>query len=269
MKEVSKTAFFCAGCRMADAATTHPIVGDYFAKKLMGESGLEYWKNFEAETNPIASNQARHYLVDTHLRRHLGRNPAVTIIHVGAGLDARPFRMYGGNWVEIDAPEILAYKEQLLPAASCRNPLQRIPTDFDLEPLADKLAAFTSHTDVVFVVEGVLMYLTQAQREEQLQTLRSLFPRHHYICELMSKLFYQKLAKPFNDKLKLHGASFIELQDEPAAMFHKCGYQLLDKASTIDTALHLGRQVSKRFFVNLMPQNLKDGYSVYHFAYGA
>jgi O-methyltransferase involved in polyketide biosynthesis len=269
MKEVSKTAFFCCGCRMVDAASPTPIVGDYYAKTLMGADGLQYWKAFENIPRPIISNQVRHYLVENHLRRHLSRDPGVTIVHIGAGLDTRPFRMHGGYWVEIDAPEILDYKEGLLPAASCRNPLQRIPIHFESEQLADKLAPFAKQNNIVFVVEGVLMYLTQAQRVAQLQTLTELFPRHHYICDLMTQEFLQKLAKPFNEILIGQGTSFVDLQQEPAAMFHQAGYRQLSRTSTLDAAIRLGRFGKQGFFMGFMPQRLRDGYAVYEFVYGA
>ncbi len=268
MKAVSKTAFFCCGCRMLDAASPRPIVGDYFAQRLMGQDGLEYWKNFEAHPKPIASNQARHYIVENHLRRHLSLDQQATIIHIGAGLDTRPFRMHGGHWVEIDNPEILSYKEAKLPAASCRNELHRIPIHFDSDKLADKLAPYTGRNNVIFVVEGVLQYLTQAQRQEQLQALTQLFPKHHYICDLMTKLFFDKIANPFNKILAGLGTSFVEMQDEPAAMFHQAGYRLTNNASNIETARKLGLFGSQQFMMGLMPQKYRDGYGVYEFAFG-
>jgi O-methyltransferase involved in polyketide biosynthesis len=37
MKAVSKTACYCCGVRMQDAESAHPLIGDKFAKKLLGE----------------------------------------------------------------------------------------------------------------------------------------------------------------------------------------------------------------------------------------
>ncbi|MBI1224102.1 MAG: hypothetical protein GC192_02585 [Bacteroidetes bacterium] len=268
MKEVSKTAFFCCGCRMVDAASPYPIIGDHYARTLMGTNGLEYWKAFESMPRPTASNQARHYLVEKRLKKHLINDPSVTIVHIGAGLDTRPFRMHGGHWVEIDAPEILAYKEELLPTAHCRNPLERIPIHFESESLADKLSTFTNRSNIIFVVEGVLMYLTQVQRETQLSQLTELFPRHRYICDLMNKYFFDKLVQPFNEILKTQGTGFMEMQEQPSAMFENANYQLVNKVSAMDTALHFGLFGKGSLLMKLMPQKLRDGYSVYEFSYG-
>jgi O-methyltransferase involved in polyketide biosynthesis len=40
MKAVSKTAYYCCGVRMQDAESNHPVIGDYYAKRLMNEEGF-------------------------------------------------------------------------------------------------------------------------------------------------------------------------------------------------------------------------------------
>ncbi len=88
MKAVSKTAFYCCGVRMQDAESTHPVLGDYYAKRLMSEEGLQYWQEFKEFKMPNASNTARHYIIDNYLKELLSAHRGATVILIGAGLDS-------------------------------------------------------------------------------------------------------------------------------------------------------------------------------------
>ena len=75
MKAVSQTAYYCCGVRMQDAASTHPVIGDNYAKKLMSEEGLQYWQEFKEFKMPNASIIARHYIIDCYLKELLVAHP--------------------------------------------------------------------------------------------------------------------------------------------------------------------------------------------------
>src|SRR6185436_9292312 len=104
MKAVSKTAWYCCGVRLQDAESPHPVIGDQYAKRLLGEEGMRYWQEFKKFDKPNASNIARHYIIDNHLKQSLHHHPDSTVILVGAGLDSRAYRLTGGHWIEIDEP---------------------------------------------------------------------------------------------------------------------------------------------------------------------
>ena len=60
------------------------------------------------------------------------RNGYDMVINLAAGLDARPYRMdlpATLKWIEVDLPEILAYKEEVLTADVPKCQLERIPLD--------------------------------------------------------------------------------------------------------------------------------------------
>ena len=60
MKPISRTAFYCCGVRMRDAERSNPVCDDVYAKAFMNEDGLRILEAFKDETNPNASNVARH-----------------------------------------------------------------------------------------------------------------------------------------------------------------------------------------------------------------
>ena len=269
MKPVSKTAYYCCGCRMHDAESENPVVGDYYARQLLGDQGMIYWEDFKNFTFPRASNIARHYIVETILRKQLYNDPKATIIQVGAGLDTRAFRMYGGSWVEVDAPEVINYKESIIPSVECKNNLQRIPINFEKEQLSEKLHSFVGRKNVIVVVEGVWFYLSKEERNILLNTLATLFPTHKLICDLMNKYFFEKLAaKGIHQKLQEHGTTFVDVLEYPEETMINFGYEQIEKKSMIKTAGSLGLNgVWKSAMMRLMPGNLANGYMVHLFQF--
>lgn len=265
MKAVSKTAYYCAGVRMQDAESDHPLIGDKYAKRLLGEEGLAYWEEFKNFNRPNMGNKTRAYLIDTLLKKELEVHPNATIILIGAGLDSRACRIPSGNWVEIDESAIIDYKNNVLPVNECMNPLERIPIDFEKDKLYNKLQRYSNRPNVIFIIEGVLMYLTKQQKDELLSTLITLFPEHTLFCDLMKKRFFEKFSQDIHKKLVEHGTSFSDISDEPARLFLDKGYTLI-KMTGIPQAVHeLGIQRIPWLIRKLVFGDLITGYSVYHF----
>src|SRR5215213_9193437 len=125
MKPISKTAFYCCGVRMQDAASSDPVCGDIYAEAFMNEDGVQVFEAFKDETGPNASNVVRHRIIDDFLRRELLENSDLYVVTIGAGFDSRPYRLKGGTWVELDEPQIIAYKNERLPIEKCENALDR------------------------------------------------------------------------------------------------------------------------------------------------
>ena len=72
---------------------------------------------------PNAANATAHRIIDDWLRDRLLADPEQLVILLGAGFDARAFRLPGGRWVEIDQPALIAHKDRVLPAARAPQPL--------------------------------------------------------------------------------------------------------------------------------------------------
>ena len=268
MKAVSKTAYYCAGVRMWDAESAKPLLGDKYAKRLLGEEGAAYWQDFKQFKRPNASNTARAYFIDSFIKEELNGHPDATIILIGAGLDSRAYRINGGKWIEIDEPAIIDYKNKVLPVSECGNSLERIPIDFEKEKLADKLQAYTSHPFIIFIVEGVFMYLTNKQKKELLFTLTNLFPKHVLFCDLMSKKFFDKFGGDIHKKLLEHGATFTDLAEEPTQLFIDYGYTKRSAISLPKAAADLGLLRLPWLIRQLVFGKLIGGYSAYQFSYG-
>src|SRR5262245_32234526 len=161
MKPISKTAFYCCGVRMQDAESSNPICGDIYAKRFMNDDGLQVLEKFKDETRPNRSNVARHRIVDDLLREELLANRDLRVVIIGAGFDRRAYRLKGGRWTELDEPQVIAYKNELLSPSTCENELHRIPIDFSTESVEEKLSSFANTDPVIVIIEGVFMYLDE------------------------------------------------------------------------------------------------------------
>lgn len=268
MKPVSRTAYYCCGVRMLDAESSKPLVGDVYAKSLMGKEGMEYWQEFKEFKAPNASNLARHYIIDREVKKLLQQHPDATVMIIGAGFDSRAFRLPAGNWIEIDEPAVIEHKNEVLPAGNCPNKLERVALNFDTEQLAHKLAPYKDRKHVIIILEGVLMYLDAAAKETLLNTLTNSFPQHQLFCDVMSKYFFEKLGGPIHSRLAGHGSVFKDLREVPDQLFLDHGYKKVNMFSTIKTASDAGIFPAPKLVIRLFFRKYFAGYAVYHFTYG-
>jgi methyltransferase (TIGR00027 family) len=88
------------------------------------------------------------------------------VVIVAAGLDSRAFRLPwpdGVRVLEIDQPDVLAFKEQVLAGAGAVPGCRRVPVAADLRhdwPARLVAAGFRPAEPTVWLVEGLLVYLT-------------------------------------------------------------------------------------------------------------
>lgn len=270
---VSDTAFYCCGVRMQDAQRERSICGDRFAERFMDERGLSIFKHFENQHMPNIANVTRCRIIDDAVRARLARNKRLNIVSIGAGFDTRPYRIEGGNWIEIDEPQIIHYKNDKLPIAECGNPLQRLDIRFDHESLAEKLAALNLSGEIAVVIEGVFMYLGEAAMRKTVGDLRAAFPEHDLLCDLMTQRFFKHFASKSNHRsVKEVGAEFATLLEQPEQFFVSQSYKKLSSISTFQRAHELGslKDVARvpRFvsalLMNVVMRDLR-GYAVHEF----
>jgi methyltransferase (TIGR00027 family) len=109
-------------------------------------------------------------------------NDIVQVINLGAGFDTLAWRLHSQypavQFIEIDHPETIQLKEKaLLQADNRAKNLHWLSVDFSRESLTKALqrfAAFDAGRKTLFICEGVLMYLQQADVIQLLADIRQL-----------------------------------------------------------------------------------------------
>jgi len=163
IKDVSDTAFWIAHHRRVETERADPLFRDPFAAKLAGERGRQI-----SEAMPISRVVAwtvalRTRIIDDFLQFAIEAG-VDTVLNLGAGLDARPYRMRlpaALHWVEADYPQIIDYKEgQLQGEAPCCH-LERVRIDLaDRQARGELLARVAAQARTILVLtEGVVPYL--------------------------------------------------------------------------------------------------------------
>ena len=226
---------------LADAQKRAPICGDHFAELFMDEEARAVFRHFAGLRMPNASSATRARIIDDWLRDRLLADPEQLVILLGAGFDARAFRLPGGHWVELDQPALIAHKDRLLPAARAPQPLTRVAIDFATERLADKLQHFEGENPVI-VMEGVSMYLSQPQMKSTLSALSWAFPRHTLIMDLMTQALCRALwRRRCRQRLAEMGGVFAtDMPDDPARAVTAAGYRQIARVSMMRRARELG-----------------------------
>src|SRR5207253_2638307 len=90
------------------------------------------------------------------------------VLNLAAGLDARPYRLElpaSLQWIEVDLPEILAYKEEILTKEKPTCALERVRLDLaDSDARRTFFAALNRRAKKVLVLtEGLLIYLSEEE----------------------------------------------------------------------------------------------------------
>ena len=250
---------------MQDAESSNPVCGDVYAKCFMNDEGLRILETFKDEVRPNSSNVARHRIIDDLLREELLAKPDLRVVIIGAGFDSRAYRLKGGRWVELDEPQVIAYKNELLSPATCENELDRISIDFSTESVEEKLSSFATTDSVVVIIEGVFMYLEEEVIRQLLQTLRRLFPQHTLICDLMSRTFFEKYGRTIHQKLTGLGASFKFTENNPEKLFLNSNYTLSRKISVTETAMEFSSKKIPKIILRMFFRALTEGYAIYEF----
>ncbi|MGH6924908.1 MAG: class I SAM-dependent methyltransferase [Propylenella sp.] len=263
-RPVSKTSYYCAGTRMLDAHRPDPLVNDAYAERFMGNEGKAVFEGFRHLSVPIGAHQVRCHLIDELVRERFLADRETLVVLIGAGFDSRAFRLKGGRWLEIDDQSVIARKEEVAPAVSCPNPLERIAIDFEREPLADKLAPYASDRIAVAVCEGLTMYLEPPEIEALAEALRANFPRHVLIADVMTRAFAERFGKKMSRALAAVGTGFRGIEDAPLDRLERLGYRRTYAQSLVARSLALKRVPIPSFvrhFLWMLP-TLRDGYRV-------
>lgn len=131
---------------------------------------------------------ALHYVlrkrcIEEYLLKEI-KNGVTQVVNLGAGLDTLSFRLSkqypGVRFIEIDHPATQATKRQALHGKTDDiDNLHFLPVDFEKQKLSEVLGAsscFNSGLATLYIVEGVLMYLSAANVKQLLKSLTQLSP---------------------------------------------------------------------------------------------
>ena len=245
IRNISDTARWVAVYRARETERPDAVFRDPFARRLAGERGEQI-----AASIPFAEKHswpfvARTWLVDQLIDDRV-RQGADMVVNLAAGLDARPYRMdlpRSLQWIEVDLPEILTHKEELLRDEKPVCQLERVRLDLSetnaRRELFSELGRRASR--VLVVAEGLLIYLTEEEVAELARDLAAPTAFQHWIIDLASPALLQMLAKKMGAPLDQAGAPLRFAPEQGPDFFTRCGWKPEEVHSTIHAAARLRR----------------------------
>lgn len=261
IRNVSDTARWVAFYRAQETERPDAIFRDPFARRLAGQRGEQIAKAMPLGRDNSWSMVTRTYLIDELVKEQVSSG-VDTVINLAAGLDSRPYRMTlppNLHWIEVDLPEILSYKEEILcnETPVCR--LERLRLDLSDVPARRQLFALLNDraANALVITEGLLIYLTTADVQTLATDLAAPSAFHSWILDVASPGLLRMLAKTMHNQLA-QNAPFKFAPPEGPDFFVRYGWQPVIVHSLIKTAARLNRLSLMLRFFSLFPENDKS-----------
>ena len=261
IRNVSDTARWVAVYRARETERPDAHFRDPFARRLAGERGEQIAKSMPLGRDNDWSMITRTYLGDQFINEQVKQGVDM-VINLAAGLDARPYRMQlppSLNWIEVDLPEILSYKEEILRDEKPLCSLERIRLDLsNAAARRDLFADFGRRSrNALIITEGLLIYLTADDVVGLARDLAAPPSFQSWILDIASPGLLRLLAKRMAKQLNA-AAPFKFAPPEGPNFFIPYGWKPVDVQSFLKNAARLKRlSLLFRLFA-LLPETEKS-----------
>jgi len=169
---IQESMFLTLCGRALDNRSPHPIPAHTMAGELARTLGYDC-DRFHLSTSPVINIAHRAKKLDEVALGFVARHPDAVAVDLGAGLDARgvPHRPPPTvDWYDVDFPEVITARRQLLPARAHAHTVGADLTD------PNWLDAIPTGRPAVIVADGLLAFLTQHDMIALLDRLIDHFP---------------------------------------------------------------------------------------------
>ena len=261
IRNVSDTARWVAVYRARETERPDAHFRDPFARRLAGERGEQIAKSMPLGRDNDWSMITRTYLGDQFINEQVQQGVDM-VINLAAGLDARPYRMQlppSLNWVEVDLPEILSYKEEILRDEKPLCSLERIRLDLSNGALRRELFAELGRRakNALIITEGLLIYLNTADVAGLAKDLAVPPSFQSWILDIASPGLLRFLAKRMAKQLT-DAAPFKFAPPEGPDFFIPYGWKPVEVHSYLKNAARLKRLPLLLRLFALLPETEKS-----------
>ena len=244
-RDISDTARWLAVYRALETDRPDAAFRDPFARALAGERGWQIPKALTGE-DVSWSFTARTHVLDRFIAACVKNAGVDMVVNLAAGLDARPYRLAlppALRWVDVDLPDILDYKEEILAGAKPTCTLERVRLDLSNRDARRGLFARLgrSSTKALVITEGVLIYLMSYDVRELACDLAEMPSFQHWLLDICSPGLREMMTERMGDVAKAAGAPYLFAPAEGPAFFECCGWKTIDVRSLLKAARRLNR----------------------------
>jgi methyltransferase (TIGR00027 family) len=246
IEHVSDTAILTALGRAIESNRPDALFKDPFARSLAGVRGEKLATSIPNIDSLAKAIALRTYVIDEFILKAVSQGEIDTVLNLGAGLDARPYRLPLPSWlrwIDCDLPGILNYKYNILSNIHPNCTLEYMPLD-----ITDTRARRTifqqinqSARSVMVVSEGLLIYLKPIQVAAIAIDLREQKRFLWWLTDLSSPNVLP-LTEKFLGVNRLSGQVKLEFApEEGIEFFHNFGWRKIALRFLLEEALRLKR----------------------------
>lgn len=253
IRNVSDTALWVAAYRAQETERPDALFSDPFARKLAGERGqkIAVATPFQGKNSwPfVARTLSFDDIVTTQVQKGVDM-----VVNLAAGLDARPYRMSlpaSLKWIEVDLPDILTYKEEILADDKPVCSLERIRLDLSNVSARRELFADLGRRarKALVLSEGLLAYFT-AEEVSSLATDLAAPPSFQlWANDIGSPGLMRMLQKRLEKQLGPANSPLKFAPPEGPGFFTNFGWKAIEIRNVLKTAARVKRLP---FFLRIM-----------------
>lgn len=245
LEHISDTAFWVAHYRAMESARPDAHFRDPLADVLAGEHGEEIVNRLRFARSTAWAMIVRTIVFDELILRCLNEG-ATTVVNLAAGLDTRPYRLPlppSTQWIEVDLPGILEYKEEKLKNEKPVCELRRIKQD--LSDAAGRRRLFAeigaSGRKTVIVSEGLLVYLPPADVGSLAADLRAQQNFRWWVIDIASPALVEMLMRWYRKQFDAAGIVMQFAPSEGPDFFKQFGWNPLEFRLSMQEGIRLNR----------------------------
>jgi O-methyltransferase involved in polyketide biosynthesis len=170
--------------RALDARADRPVLGDPTAEDAVARIDYDFGK-FRIGRAEAFSIASRGRVFDDLVRGFVAAHDQCTVVHLGAGMDSRVFRLDPPptvRWFDVDFPDVIDLRRQIYPERENTTMLGASVAD------ADWLGRIPADRPALVVAEGLTMYLDPADGHALFRRVVEHFPSGEVFFDAYSKL---------------------------------------------------------------------------------
>jgi methyltransferase (TIGR00027 family) len=259
IRNVSDTARWVAVYRAMESERPDAHFHDPYARRLAGERGEAILRAMPRGRSMSWPMVVRTCVFDEVIRRLVDRHGVTTVLNLAAGLDARPYRLplpASLRWIEVDLPEILAHKEEILRGERAACEVERVGLDLADRParqaLFARVQAAAGGAPVLVLSEGLLIYLTASAVGELAADLAAQPAYRWWLIDLAAPELLRRMEKGWGKALAAGNAPFRFAPAAGVDFFPPFGWREAEFHSTWEDAQRLRREMKGAWLWRLL-----------------
>ena len=267
IEHISDTARWVAFYRAMETERPDAIFSDPFARRLAGLRGEEIVDQIKRGRAMAWAMIVRTAAFDEIIMQCIDDRGVDTVLNLAAGLDARPWRMNlpaSLNWVDVDLPDILSYKTEILKDTEPVCRYEAIAADMT-DPEARR-GVFTKVGEmgkkVLVVTEGLMIYLTREQAGELAHDLSHQPAFYWWVIDIASPRLMKLMERSWGKDVKEGNVQFKFAPAEGTEFYREFGWNEVEFRSSVEEGRRLKREMKGMWFwrvvMRFFPKRIRE-----------